>query len=1196
MNKSDVRKCTTACGLLLFFIAAVPWAHAEGPVVRFEPIELKVKDSLGNAGLINSIDGSISLGEGMDLFWSATGGAYIVKQKGSAFWITPVANATYGAPCWDGAMIWIPVNPNDRSSPSIILYDPKKLGGYHVGREHGLPYPALDPKGTEPNLQILQIATVKKGSACVCGSDGAGAFVASIVTDSFKGTKVKVLLTAKESAAGEQANEKTAFRPVYMLGLDPFGEKDVRRILIGRGTLTPNQRPNMAQWRRPLLVDLEAGTVKPTSEEIDVVYEFAPTLHDGSIYWVSDRSGNPVRQTVDLRRLKVGVPRVETAAKGVYSGTSLYQSLAFDGKRVLMASDGVWSGNDATFKFEKLDGIAPGMDGGRAYSLAWSSVYQSWLLISPGDPVFMMKLGAAAKTDVAGSKAAKPRSEILGGTVSRGALYAPVEKAEKAKTKGVVFLGRPDETIPYRNVEDRDMAILAREIVRQAFLISAREELGLSTRDEVLDERDPNLEEIAGFELESFVHSGKTVDVSLRLVQAAKRTVVFSEEIPLDEDPGTGYLKLVASAEKASRNEMALSFKKSGAVPTSKQTGKAGKTPPEAVKRAYVSTFLEQYESVRLIHDAVRTAGESSELLQAIVVGYAQLGLLTQHHWSAAHKVFKARSLLYAQRLMAKEPASPESYWSRGFALALTGFHKLALDDFATAQKKLEALGGKAKAGVAAPAWLAVVEAYCKGDLKTLDLPAREPLAPLARTLRYMILQFTPAKMAALESASSALEAEPENYLLYDAMSRHGGVATLHASTESGIDRFSDGFPRRLKELSNTPAELNRVLADWNETNAIDALVSSGDPTIDQGEPSWTVLGELAREARFVLAFRRLHFMKYAWDVPVDGFLPSALEMSKGHRYRAYLEALGLDLNRNTSEIVDLLKTIKIPEAEDSEILMFDFMVGFNDWRRPFSRNMIESHRDPIAFDLAAESLDNRVHITGRIAAAKRLLAISPNSADARAELIREDWDHVQSNAEKWERELPGNPTVLYDLCRRYMDSKRMIPAERCLKELVKLSPERWAYESLADIYLEKGDCKRWKETLDEFLEKPEIALNHVQVQVRIADQLMKEKKWKEALPYSLKAASSWALWAMECAQRCYEGLEDWDNAELWARRATRALPALALDFLVLLVQKARARRRPGRGRVRTELHRGHWRSALLSRARVDRRLLPADS
>jgi hypothetical protein len=49
--------------------------------------------------------------------------------------------------------------------------------------------------------------------------------------------------------------------------------------------------------------------------------------------------------------------------------------------------------------------------------------------------------------------------------------------------------------------------------------------------------------------------------------------------------------------------------------------------------------------------------------------------------------------------------------------------------------------------------------------------------------------------------------------------------------------------------------------------------------------------------------------------------------------------------------------------------------------------------------------------------------------------------------------------------------------------------------------------------------------------------------QWEEAQPYAEAAAQSWAEWAMLCAVDCYEGMEEWEQAEAWVRRVSERYP-----------------------------------------------------
>jgi len=100
--------------------------------------------------------------------------------------------------------------------------------------------------------------------------------------------------------------------------------------------------------------------------------------------------------------------------------------------------------------------------------------------------------------------------------------------------------------------------------------------------------------------------------------------------------------------------------------------------------------FITQFGAVRLAHQAMATEGETPELLGILTRGYANLGLLTRHHFNATTYVFTARSWLYAQRLMVANKESDLALWHRAYAWALGGTLQHGLTDLDTLQKKLQ--------------------------------------------------------------------------------------------------------------------------------------------------------------------------------------------------------------------------------------------------------------------------------------------------------------------------------------------------------------------------------------------------------------------------------------------------------------------------------------------------------------------------
>ena len=101
-----------------------------------------------------------------------------------------------------------------------------------------------------------------------------------------------------------------------------------------------------------------------------------------------------------------------------------------------------------------------------------------------------------------------------------------------------------------------------------------------------------------------------------------------------------------------------------------------------------------------------------------MVRGYANLGLLTEFHWHPMHKVFKARSLVYAQRMLAADPPSCPARWHRAYAFAATGLHALAIEDFEAAEAAWKE--AKKERREKRPGWVDLIDAHCRFDLDRL--------------------------------------------------------------------------------------------------------------------------------------------------------------------------------------------------------------------------------------------------------------------------------------------------------------------------------------------------------------------------------------------------------------------------------------------------------------------------------------------
>jgi tetratricopeptide (TPR) repeat protein len=751
----------------------------------------------------------------------------------------------------------------------------------------------------------------------------------------------------------------------------------------------------------------------------------------------------------------------------------------------------------------------------------------------------------------------------------------------KAKSKDAVALARPSGPQRKEQINGSDQSLLARELFRQALLIAARDELGLTTRDEVLDGAAPDAGpgDAAGLEFASVLRGDGGGRVTVRRVDAEGQVseTLLRHEIPRFEGDGGMFTAVVPDAEALSRSEFPKFLKGLGLEGSPNRVRADAPTPDAVEERLAGLGMVETFSAIRDIHAAIRGDGESPARLGALARGYAQLGVLAQFHWHPAHKAFKARALLYAERLVARDPKSAEALRSRGFVRALIGLPGPALEDMKAAEA-----GGDAPA----PGWAKAIELYARDDdegLKSID-GAEGRLAAL---LRLFALEYPIGNIQATHAARDLLKLVPDCYFAYDVLSKDRGLNILHWGTVAGPSRLSWELPPKLTALKDLPTaarapldRINKALAKALENNeaprpgepaddkaggddaprpgepadddepsdfiadevaVVDALDAAGTLGEDAAEPGWGVLAHLVRETRFVQTWRRLNFMAKKWSVPVDEYWQAVRPLVEHHRYRPALE-LSAGLGRRDRAAV--AEHIDATELEPQETALVKLIADPSPQKASSLWWLVYLHGDAVIRDLSESVWAG--HKGYALGQAQRLLKLAPHSAYAMAMLVKfDDWPNVKDKVATWRGATHDAPRLLETLAHKYSDLKQYDDARETLAAYIRQFPEPWAYKLLAANYKAQGDLDHWRSTLKEFLETTEDSgLEHARVQVDLANDLMARKKWAEARPYAEAAAETWAGWAMQCAGRCAEGMEDWEAAETWYRRNTERYPA----------------------------------------------------
>jgi tetratricopeptide (TPR) repeat protein len=704
------------------------------------------------------------------------------------------------------------------------------------------------------------------------------------------------------------------------------------------------------------------------------------------------------------------------------------------------------------------------------------------------------------------------------------------------KARPVVALGRPEASRSLQDLQGTRQGILERELVRQALLIAARDELGLSTRDELLDDARPGKADGPPIEL-AILFRPNDCRAVVRRGAGEKAEVLFQHDLGTKPDNSRYTAELTALAESLARTEFLALLKQLGVEGRPNRSRDDAPVPKAVEERLDQLGLVDHFAAVRALHEAIRSDGESPVRLAALARAYAQLGTLTEYQWSPAHRVFKARALLYAERLQARSPKSPAALRARAFVGALVGRHDQALADLDAAGR----LAAEAKDASPAPSWLPVIEAYLKSDRKRLATQDG-PHARLAALLNLMMVEYPHRTRVAAQASRDLADRDAGCCLAYDAICRNGQLGELHVATVAGPEAFTRLFPERLKALGSLPAAVKQPLDQGrNEPTLVDALDQAGRPVEDPGEPSWGVLAHLVREARFVHAYHRLHFMAKMWHVPTRDTFEAFQPLVDRHLFYPLLKYLALPRQAGVPALTAMADRLELAELDSNVRPLIDALGDLNLPAGGPAWGAAMMHGSLLVRDIAERlrQTDASKDHFGRI-----LLNISPYSAHAMGVLIEAAWDQIKGEVPAWREKVGEAPALFAALGRKYADLKEYGEAENYLRRYIDLSPDPWAYRMLADCYRARGEAERWQATLDEFLAKTEPAgLEHAKVQVDIANELMRRGRWQDAKKYAEPAAETWAGWAMTCASKCNEGLKDWERAELWARRTSERYP-----------------------------------------------------
>lgn len=765
--------------------------------------------------------------------------------------------------------------------------------------------------------------------------------------------------------------------------------------------------------------------------------------------------------------------------------------------------------------------------------------------------VILLAVGCCTAISVGESfaNAQAPANDISRLKPPAGELRGPAKNAPP-----IVVLTTRDPKIGQADV---DYGMLLREVLRESFLLAARDELGLPTRDKTL--REPFPGEATGnaarapFELLVRAHAAHGAKITLFVRDGNKYRVLWDRFERLPKRDFVDHL--VTRAEELSRTEFPKILNREGYQGKPRPFRKSAPVPPDVEQLLSQWSFLPQYAAIRRLHAEIQKNGSSPELLAGLSRGYANLSSLTEFHWSPAHKAYKARALLYAQRLVARNKRAPFGYWTRGYVRGLIGRHAQALLDFRAA----ELLAPRAP-GAKAPAWVPIMKDYCAADFDKLNAVAENgELKSLARYLQMLAVEFTSSVNVRLKASGRVLETNPDCYRAIDMVSVTQSLGTKREGSNTGFRYLSKTLYDRIETVDDLPRDVKKLIAvqkksDGDFADEIDnrmklvrLLRTAG--LKDRSEPSLAVLAQMIQEVSFVHAVRLLAYERNSLSVNADDTLATVAPLAEGHPFADWLQSFSS--NRRT--VIAALKRLKLSidrtEMEPNEFTAVNGIfqtVGVRGGEHLVKYGHL--HTDDLCREMQRRIPQTR-QLAQRIALLKRLRDVSPNHPMTAAYSILLDWDAAAPKAAEWEKKHRNDAMVMLVLGHKYLTLKRYADSERVMKRHLEIAPDIQSYTNLAKLYYEQTKYDQWKQTLDTFLTLPSIGLEHARVQVLIAEHFMKQRQWQTALPYAEAAAGTAASWAMLCAAVCHERLGNLKKAEAYMRATSLRYRNLAWQW-----------------------------------------------
>lgn len=751
-----------------------------------------------------------------------------------------------------------------------------------------------------------------------------------------------------------------------------------------------------------------------------------------------------------------------------------------------------------------------------------------------------------------------------------------------AEETGQQVLHLRTEFLPYQQAAEKKLPYrLGREVVRQAFLLAARDELGMMTCDETLHETPPENGEVVDLMvIERVDYSGEW---RLSLVKPEEEKGIHETE-PLWSKTFKSavggvrvYGFLIPKLEEDSRGDFVEALRLAGVEGEKPATGEAT-TPSKEIEEALLKVdFIAQYGAVRSAHRAIAAHGETPEWLSVLVRGYANLAMLTQHQWNTSNEVFTARAWLYAQRMYSSKKERDFAIWNRAYAWALGGTLQHVEEDLARLERRRTeraATEAGEDSPYVPPAWSKLIEPYVMCDREAVRKVGEEnpELRAWATRLDFQLASAYRQPEWMFHAAGAVRNDCPTAYGVYSELAHHGQtLAATRTGARFAPMVFGSQAPVSLLALPDLPGDFRATLSiNKLKSRLVDNLFGDPNPrdqfsavptyvsrylrkkSAEEAEldPSWSILAFLLEEEQFVQIANSLRVSLNATERSLAEDVASVLPLVKDHRFAAYIDSYRYKWSHDRTEMQELLKDIVI---EDPRRNMSDLFRRIW-WVRDSKRRRIGEYAQAVAhrnftfvgmLEYIYPSSPSWSPDDPRFAEifAREFAGIAPHCETATRMAIQAAQDPSIEDLQKWESDLKNDPAAFRLLANYYYWKPDKVAAQRCYERSLESLPTFAAARDLANLHFESDNREKWEQTLLDYLKSENLGLNHASAHQQLANGLCSWGDWEKARPHAEQAGGTWSAWGLGTASYVCEGLADWDASERWMREKSTNYP-----------------------------------------------------